>query len=235
MNKTNYAFIILLLISCSKKIEINIPVRTPRIVVNSTLVPFTLPRPKSLYLDIQSSAPIFDTVQNNVIADATVLLYSNGNFLDTIHYVDSLSIYLLKPNLTPLTGDNLTVKVMKQGYESVSASTRIPSRVLITDTAITPVAYFGETGNPYSELKITFKDPANEINFYELAVSTISFSNYDNPFDYYDLTTADEIITSESYYPSLIKFDLDRPKYLLFKDKKKRATAHADSLLSIFT
>lgn len=228
MNKTflNILLLTVGLFSCSKEIEIKIPEKKPKIVINSTLVPFTLPIPKALYLDISSSAPVFDTTKNNTIKNAVVLLYTNGNFFDTVHYVDSVRNYPIKQNFNPLAGDNLEVRVMKDGYESVTATTKIPSKIIILDTAITSIAYFDETGGVFSELKITFLDPGNEINFYELAVSNIGYSNYDDPNIYYNLTSEDEIITSESYYPSLLSFENDKPRHLPFNDKKINGQEH---------
>lgn len=224
--KLIYLFTFLFFISCSKEIEIKIPEKKPKIVVNSTLVPFTLPAPKSLYLNIQNSATIFDTTKDNTIKNAIVLLYSNGIFFDTVHYVDSVRNYPIKQSFNPIAGDKIDVKVIKDGFENVSATSRIPLKVIITDTAITPIAYFDETGAIFSEIKITFSDPANEINFYELVVTDIAYSNYDDPDIYYNLTTQDEIITSESYYPSILNFATDKPKYLLFKDKKISGQTH---------
>ncbi|MFA6925015.1 MAG: DUF4249 domain-containing protein [Bacteroidales bacterium] len=226
MNKISYVFLFLIFLSCNKEIEIKIPEKKPKLVVNCTLVPFTLPMPKTLYFDIKSSTHIFDTTKNTTIKDAIVLLYSNGNFLDTIRYVDSVKNYPVKLSMYPVTGQNLNMKVIKDGYESVSASTTIPSKVIITDTSVTPIAYYDETGTVFSEIKITFTDPANEVNFYEIAVSNIAYSNFDDQTIYYNLTTADKIITSESYYPSLIRLDVNKPKYLLFNDKQINGQEH---------
>ena len=81
-------------------------------------------------------------------------------------------------------------------------------------------------GGAVSELNLTFKDPANETNFYEVEVANSYLVNVDPLFGYYSLTTQDEIITSESYYPSLLNFDKDKPRYLLFKDKKINGQEH---------
>ena len=77
MKKNYLIFLFFLFISCAKEIKIKIPERPPMLVVNSTLVPFTLPVPKALYLDIQSSAPVFDTTKNRIVKNATVDLFHN--------------------------------------------------------------------------------------------------------------------------------------------------------------
>ena len=89
-----------------------------------------------------------------------VLLYSNGNFYDTIYYVDSVKTYPIKKNFNPAAGDDLEVRVSKAGYESVRAATKIPSKVAITKSTITPVAYFDETGGGSIRAKPNLQRPS---------------------------------------------------------------------------
>lgn len=209
-------------IACTKEVEIKIPDQKQNLVVYSTIAPFLLPRPKSLHIDIKNTKYIFDST-NSYIIDANVFLYINNTFTDTIKYIDSVKTYPII--FFPKEGDKYSIVVQKKGYKTIDAMTYIPSRVRITDTLITPIAYFDETGSVFSEISITFTDPGNEVNYYELAVSKISFS-YDNPKDFYELSTNDKIVTSESYYPSLIRFYVDKPKYLLFNDTRINGLKH---------
>lgn len=223
LNKIILIFLVLFLVSCTKEIEVDIPVQKPSMVVYSTIVPFTTPQPKSLNIDLQSTRHIYDSA-GYPISDATLLLFKNNILFDTVKYIDSVNCYPLN-GLFPKEGDNYTIIINHAEFETIFAYTFIPTKVYITDTVITPVAYFDETGSVFSEISITFTDPGDEINYYELAVSDISFS-YDNPDDFYELSTNDNIITSESYYPSLIRFDVDKPKYLLFTDKQINGVEH---------
>jgi len=217
------------IISCKKEIVIKIPEKKPSLVIYSTLVPYTLPQPKSLNIKIESSLSFYDTTKVSVIKDALVLFYKNGNFIDTIRYIDSLKNYPIPLNFYPNVGDNVRMKVIKDGYKSVSAATTISSKVEIKNISVIPFAYFNDIGEVFSEIDITFDDHANELNYYEVAVSELSTEiafNYDNPENYYSLSSNDNIITSESYYPSPLNFDLKPPLSLLFNDKEINGTEH---------
>ena len=214
-NKLTLLFILVISISCTKEIEIEIPPEKPKMVLYSTMVPFTLPRPKPLSLSIKSTKHIYDS-SIAFIQNADVYLYKDDQILDTLLYVDSLKTYPI--SIFPTTGDVFSIIVQKEGFETVSAKCDIPSKVLITDTLIMPIAYYDETGSVFSQVSISFIDPLNEINYYEIALSDIAFS-YDEPENFYELSSNNNIITSESYYPSLINFDMKKPKHLLFNDE----------------
>lgn len=212
-------FIIFLLFSCTKEIEIDIPQETPKIVAYSTIVPFTLPNPKPLGIKLQSSLHIHGKAQSKM-DDATVIYFENGAIKDTLEYNNSLDIYNISNTMNdyPTAGNTYSIQIEKDGFETVTSSTTIPSRVKINDTAIVPVAYIDETGSAFSEISISFTDPADETNFYEISVSDNAFK-YDSLGAFYELSTYDKIITSESYYPPLLRFYVDKPKSLLFSDK----------------
>jgi hypothetical protein len=222
MNRFFCCIIVFIFISCSKEIEIKIPDQKPAIVVYSTIVPFTLPQPKSLSIEIKKTAHIFDT-SNYIVENALVKLFKNNTLIDTIKYSPSTKIYPL--NITPKAYENYSVIIETDHSRPLKAITTIPEKVQIIDTTVTPIAYFDETGSVFSEVNITFKDPGNSKNFYELALSDIAFS-YDNPDRFYEISTNDNIITSESYYPSLIRFDVNKPKYLLFTDDAINGREH---------
>ncbi|MDA3818654.1 MAG: DUF4249 domain-containing protein [Prolixibacteraceae bacterium] len=219
MNILKNLFFILLMgcfFSCTQEIEISLPPQQSSLVVYSTLVPFTLPIPKSLYINIGDTRQMNDTTNNNV-SNAQVLLKCNGSITDTLNYNSSLGYYPIN-SFYPKQGDSLSVEVDCDGYEKVYANTVVPSKVCITDTVITPIAFFDETGSAFSELAVSFIDPADEINYYELAITQVTYS-YNTPDNYYRLRTNDNIIISESYYPSKLHIDAKSPRSLLFSDQ----------------
>ncbi len=176
----------------------------PKLVAYSTIVPFTTPYPKPLSLKLESTAHIFDTT-TYFIKDAQVLYFENDIIKDTLEFVDSLNIYRMQHSMNdyPVEGNRYAIKVIKEGFETITANTTIPSKVEIEDANVTPIAYIDDDGMVYSELTLTFTDPADEINYYELMVSDFTY-DYNNLIDFYELSTYDNLITSESYYPSLI-------------------------------
>ena len=217
MNKTLLIFSSLLfIISCTKEIEIKIPEKQPKLVVSSTIVPFTLPMPAQLGLELQSSLNIFDTTKKALITDALVLYYENNILIDTIKYVDVLKKYIISTaiNKYPVAGNDYSIQIIKQGFATVIAKTTIPHIVDITKLDILPIAYLDETGSPHSEVSIAFTDPSDKVNFYEVEISDIT-----EKFNY-ELSSNNPIITGESYYPSVLDFKNNMPTSLLFNDSK---------------
>lgn len=226
--KRNYIILLLLItISCTKEIVIDIPAQKPSLVVYSTLVPFSYSNThRQLQLSLQSSLHIFDTTPQR-ISDALVLYFENKVLKDTLEYSDQSQTYMVTKKIPdfPVAGNHYSILIKKDGYESISAETVIPRQVKIKDVVVTPVAYFDEDGWVHSEIAMTFEDPADEINFYEVALTDIAFSE-DNPDSFYELTTNDKLVTGESYYPSLMQFDVRKPKYLLFSDAAINGKSH---------
>ena len=226
MKKLGIFLLLIALTACSEELEIIIPAKEPSLVVYSIIRPFAYSNTEQQYIKLQSTSHIFDTASNE-ICDAQVLYYENDLLKDTLSFSTNVQAYLISPNISdfPIEGNSYSIVVQKPGFKSVSANTFIPSQVKIIDTLVSPVAYFDEDGLVYSEIQFSFEDPAEEINYYEVAVSKLGASNADSG-DFYELTTNDNLILSESYYPSLIRFDLDKPKNLLFSDKSINGKKH---------
>ena len=207
------------LFSCTKDIEIDIPIPKKKFVVYSTIVPFSLPRPKDLNLKLHSSSYIFDTVYPE-INDALVLFYENDILKDTLKYSDKSEAYIISVDIGsyPEEGYKYSIKISKTGFSEVVASTVIPTKIEIDSVFVTPIVFLDDTKSAFSEISVTFTDNGAEKNYYELAVSNITF-DYDNDDSFYRLSSNDNIITSESYYPSLLSLELKKPKKLLFNDE----------------
>jgi hypothetical protein len=222
--KIFYISLILVLTSCTKDIEIDIPEKEKKLVLYSTIVPFTLPQPKFNGFRISETRHIFDTTKSNV-KDARIILYINEVITDTIYYSEEGNNYPMKLEHYPKSGENFRVEVEKDYFPKLIAETAIPSKVEITNCELIPFAFLNEEGRPVSEITLSFKDPANEINYYEIAVSDAAFS-YEDDVNFYKLSSNDRIITSESYYPDAIRFDVPNPKYLLFNDSEINGKEH---------
>ncbi|HOZ30953.1 MAG TPA: DUF4249 domain-containing protein [Bacteroidales bacterium] len=202
--------------SCTKEIEIDIPPSKPKLVVYSTFVPFTIPYPKNFEVKVYATAHIFDTVKYP-IRDAIVQLYKNNEFYDTINFYPECDCYTIPEMFFAEIGDEYSLIVERGGFETVTASSYIPSKVYIRDTIINPISYINEFGSAVGEIQFSFTDPVNENNYYELALSSGGI-NYDDYDSYFEIFTNATLITSQSYYPDLIRFDVPYPKFLLFSD-----------------
>jgi hypothetical protein len=226
MKKKYALWLLFCTFACTKEIQIDIPAQKPSLVVYSTLVPFSFTNSRQLELSLQSSLHIFDTTPQR-INDALVLYFENNVVKDTLIYSDLSQTYMVTRKIPdfPVTGNHYSILIKKDGYESVFAETVIPRQVKIRDVIVTPVAYFDENRQVHSEIAMTFEDPADAINFYEVAVTDIAFSE-DSPDTFHELMTNDKLVTSESYYPSLMQLDVRKPKYLLFSDAAINGKSH---------
>ena len=211
-----YLFVCSFILSCTKEVEINIPPSKPKLIVYSTFVPFTIPYPKNFEVRVYSSAHIFDTVKYP-ITDAIARFFKDDELYDTLKYSSDCDCYSLTGMFFPEPQEEYKIIVEKDGFESVTSNTSIPSKVFIRDTVINPVSYINEFGSAVGEIQFSFTDPINEKNYYEIALSSHSV-NYDDYASYFEIFTNATLITSQSYYPDLIRFDVPYPKFLLFRD-----------------
>ncbi|MCK4662327.1 MAG: DUF4249 domain-containing protein [Bacteroidales bacterium] len=207
-------------ISCTKEIEIeiNIPKKKPKLVINSLFVPFTLPYPKPFGLELSESVSIFDTSSQKFINDATVIISSENQVIDTMKFIDSLNYYAT--DFFPEIDKNYQLKVSKEGFETVFANDIVPNKINIIDYKVLPIAGINDCGDIFSEITITFEDPINEKNYYEIIVTGADDNNIEHIF------SNDNIITSESYYPSLLSFEAKDPECLLFNDNNINGKKH---------
>ncbi len=222
-----YPFLLLIILiilnSCdiTTEIEVDIPSKPPKLVINSTLVPWSIPGMKQLGVEVSGTTHIFDTSEYKPVTDATVLLFKNGEFVDTLKYVgtsQSGSYPVVYPPFNgPLPGDAYSIEVSAPGYEKVYAKTTIPEKVEILDVSIIPLGFIDDLGGIWSEVTITFADPPEIENYYEIVVA-YSGRFYDIE-SHFDLFTHESVITGESYYPSPKQPHLKHPKHFLFNDR----------------
>jgi hypothetical protein len=153
--------------------------------------------PQLLGIELQSSTHIFDTTKKELITDALVLYFENDIIKDTLNYSEELGFYLITKEINdhPIVGNEYSIQISKDGYKTVTAKTTIPKKVKIEDTSLISIAFFDECESVYSEVTINFTDPADKINYYEVAISNIT-QDY-----YYEISSNNKIITTESYYP----------------------------------
>ncbi len=204
--------------SCTKEIVIDVPKPEEKMVVYATITPFLPPKPKELKISLKNSAYIFDTVFYD-IKDANLLFYENNKLIDTLYYNEDKKGYLITKDISdyPKVGSNYSIQIEKDGYQTITANTYIPAIVQPDSIVINPIAYINEDGGVFSEISITFTDPLQDTNYYEIIVSDPSYDYY-TPKMLYELSSTDNLITSEAYYPSLLNPDIKYPQYILFSD-----------------
>ncbi len=219
------AFTFLSFFACNfyeTELQIDVPAPKPKLVVHSTFTPFTPPIVKSFAVSVRQNAGMFDSLKVVQIPDATVKLFVNGQFNQIMKY-DILSGYLA--DFFPKAGSEYSITVEKQGFETITAKGTIPPKVPIKSCELIPFAGLHSDNLAFSELSVTFDDPANQTNYYEIMVW-----GYQQENDKYTLSTNDKVITSESYYPPPILMDALQPKRLLFSDEQIKGQTHTVEL-----
>jgi len=221
-NKTSLARLIILLIfgvACTEtEIPIELPTPKPKLVVHSAFTSFTPPAVKSFAVFVSRNAEVFDTLKIDQIPDATVRLFINGQFNQIMKYD---AVYGYRANFFPTVGVEYSISVEKEGFETVTAKGSIPSKVLIKDYNLISYAGLDVDKNPLSLISVTFDDPADQKNFYEILILRDQ-----NEMNMSKLYSSDPVITSEGYYPSLVAFDAKQPDRLLFSDKLINGRMH---------
>ncbi|MFA9392196.1 MAG: DUF4249 domain-containing protein [Prolixibacteraceae bacterium] len=215
MKKYYWALLLLFFLSCTNEIIVDLPEQESYPVVFSTITPFTLPYPKTNNIQVFESNELSeeDTI---VFDEAKIFVYENNVLLGNATYNNDS--YSYPNNFTPQTGNNYSIRIISKAYDTLTSSTTIPQVVEIENLVVNPIAYIDMDDWAVSEVQITFHDPKNEVNYYEVCLSNKGI-NYDSR-DFFELRTDNFSITSESYYPSVLNFDNNFPDFLLFKDDK---------------
>lgn len=204
------------LVTCQKELLIEVPDSESKLVVESYLRTFQFNSNNKFEFYLRSSSNINDTTRYGYVEDATILLYKNNILFDTLEMDSSKRFYKYDFNLanSPKAGDKFRVEVSHPDFQSVSATTTMPSPITIGDTIITPL-YSQSSSGDKCKVDITFKDPPEE-NFYEIFVTDISMIE-----ELVRATTTFPSIVREAYYPK--PYDLlngNAPNSLLFSDKE---------------
>ena len=190
---------IILVISCTNEINIDLPNIKPKPVINCIF------NPDSIFkLNISKTKKITDT---NIyyINNADVDLFSDNKLLGKFNN-SSNGNYIL--SLNPNKNTNYEVRVSIPNYKTITADSNIPTKIKILK-ATCAFKRRDEYGDCIDEIAIEFNDPHDVENYYEL----LFFSQY-NKTDNIDLCNFiinDPIIISEG--------DLDyNPRTLIFSD-----------------
>lgn len=212
--KLFYTAIILLLISssCQKKISFDAELISSRLVVNGLIEPDSV-----VDILIATSKPIPGVVTDfNWITDAEVVLYEDGVKKETLETYDivyddtnNLNNWYsdtaekrpekgYRSKLKVKAGKTYKLEVTHKDYDAVQCETYVP-KVIPIESLDTSTYTSIEHGyeQKIMHLKLTFKDPADEDNYYRL----IAYYTHGEPaIERYSENEADTIIyVSEDY------------------------------------
>lgn len=156
---TIFPIALLVFISCEKEIKIDTIGSKKQLVINSV---FCVNKP--LLLRFSYSTPIEKKYQN--ISDSLhIKLYENAHLI----YSGTILSDSLITGILPSNNSYYKISASVNG-DSIVALDTVPKQVYITDAVMKNNIGMDEYGTPYSEISVTFTDPANERNYYEMYI-----------------------------------------------------------------
>ena len=166
-------FILCIASTCERSVELDIERPAPRLVVISY---FT--NDASTQVSVKETRYIDEAQQDIYINDATVEIFKGDEFVEQLNLVGESTTqfpYYANSNFIPEVNVVYNIKVEAPGYEPVMAQNSIPFSIPISTLQVSNIQ--SEVGeNPgdrvYSyRVRLSFEDPAGEVNFYHLTFS----------------------------------------------------------------
>lgn len=189
-----YIFCFLLLSSCNKEIEIDMPETEPRLVLNCLIE-----AGQPLLVHLSQTTPVTtDTLP--YISKGSIEILVNEDYIETLSYIDN---GLYKSDHIAQAGNTYTIKASAEGFPAVKATDKLPYPVSII-AALSSVGSFyyeseGETGVGY-EFKTSFSDPQDR-NYYELLFLKHNVNTISSTFlNYISCHVADSVFSDEDYF-----------------------------------
>lgn len=174
MKKTNYSlivgFIFLVVASagCETERFVNLPEHTPRLVVHGyveTGEPFSIAVGRSFRADIVT------TLDTTMIRNATVILFENGVFRDTLDYNIVQQRYLSN-SVMAVPGNTYRLTVSAPGFESVESTVTAPFPIPTAELHYIRGTRTSLDGTLMDDVVFRFNDPPGQENYYLARIET---------------------------------------------------------------
>ncbi len=191
--KINKSIFLLLLIgltisSCEKVIDINIPDKSRKIVVNSIIDPES-----ELSLSLAQSKSVLEDNTLLILEDAEAQVFEDGIFVGTMEYSGFDTYHLA--DFYPSIGKSYKIEVNHSVLDAVTAEVSIPDPVHIlemdTSTSI------GEWGNRTYNVNLSIDDLPGT-NYYAVAISLTN-----HIYDWENEVFLDSTVTYSTYISTL--------------------------------
>lgn len=117
-----------------------------------------------LHVYFGNTINIFDKNEQPILPDVVVLTINNSG-TDTLNYIDNTEYsgnYIIQP------GDQLKIEAKYSNGDMLSSSDSVPERVRIVSANFKQSVYTSQYETTYGKAELTFLDPKNLRNFYEL-------------------------------------------------------------------
>ena len=194
-------------------IDLDIPPHEPVLVLNGLLDTDTNAR-----VVISHSVGAFSNAVPSFINNATVLLYKDDQFIDSLlpdltnliyvnyyddYNIDSLAMYYYKSDYIPDNNSTYRVEVDHSDYNSISAETFIPDDITVYNIDVDTTSHEDKIG-----LTFSFDDNANQQNFYRLKLFTSCTKKWEDEYGYeWRFRGEAEMMSNDPSFPSDIPFE----------------------------
>lgn len=202
--------VVLLFSACEQVIEIDLPEHTPQLVVNSTFSPDSL-----IYAEVSASKHLQDTAYLHSVNNARLVVYENGLPWDTLAFVPRTGLAgpHYRSTRYPVAGRTYRVRASAPGFADVEGEDRIPMPVPLLSIDRRDSVPGNSSEETYTELSVTFDDPAGEGDTYVIGIYFQDSVETDpGQFGYFNFP-----ISSESSDPNL-EYDFNSNTFT-FADK----------------
>lgn len=160
------------LVSCEKIIDISIPEKERKIVVNG-LISADMPA----RIHFSRSLSVLEKDSLVTIADAQVSLFEGDNLIG--EFLKESDGYYYLPSFLPLVGHAYRLKASSTGLQPIEAEAIVPAVVPLA--SVDTATLTGEWGQQELRLSVKFIDPAGVRNIYGFGVEvTYKEFNYDS-------------------------------------------------------
>jgi hypothetical protein len=167
------AILTFLIVSCEEVIPFKGEKIAPKIVIYSLLQPDSI-----ITVTVAKSHAVFEEKYvPKQITDAVVKLYRDGDFIETLTYVEPApqqEYYQPTPysryvsqGVKPVYGSIYRIEVEMAGMKKASGEAALPD--IIPVIGLDTVEHLQDWGNIMMEAKVRFSDPGGENNFYRIA------------------------------------------------------------------
>ena len=167
-----FAAVAVLLVSCERTADIDLPEVDPKIVLTC----FIGPELTDIQAVIRYSNPIFGESDGNTgeftVEPNMLVTISNGSITDTLEYSFDYETYSLSTADFPIVaGGTYTMTVKSPSGEVVTATTKVPNNAVTVQSASLELdsvpSGFGYY-EYYGEIKMAINDPDADFNYYRL-------------------------------------------------------------------
>jgi hypothetical protein len=179
------AFLVFGLASCEKIIDISIPDKERKIVVNGLIQP-----DQPVRINLSQSLSVLEKDSALQISGAVVNLYSGTNLVGKF-LQDSAGFYSL-PGFLAQAGESYRLTASYGALKPVEATAVLPAVVPIISVDTTTI--YGPYGPQDLQISVTFKDPPGVHNLYSLG-GDMTYTE----FDYHTMTNTGKKVTQKAY------------------------------------